>query len=129
MSPGDLWVGPDGAVHLLWVERALDDRLREKFFPDARQSHSINYAVVRDGKVAALATLCCETDFVAKTDEFSALASEIAALVNAKAPRDVEEALLLRANGGLLSEKLTEKVGAVDDDERFAAARHPVDEP
>ena len=49
--PGDLWAAPDGDVHLLWTERAIDERLREKFFPDAKQSHTLNYAVVRDGKV------------------------------------------------------------------------------
>lgn len=51
ISPCDLWVAPDGAAHLLWVERALDERLREKFFPDARQSYQLNYAVVRGGAV------------------------------------------------------------------------------
>ncbi len=51
ISPGDLWVAPDGAAHIVWTERALDERLRPKFFPEARQSHSIVYAVVRDGKV------------------------------------------------------------------------------
>jgi len=57
ISPGDLWVAPDGAVHLVWTERAIDERLREKFFPDAKQSHSINYATVREGKVAGRRTL------------------------------------------------------------------------
>jgi hypothetical protein len=52
ISPGDLWVGPDGAAHLVWNERAIDERLRAKFFPEAKQSHSINYAVVRKGKIA-----------------------------------------------------------------------------
>jgi len=51
VTPGDLWVSPDGTVHLLWTERALDERLRERFFPEAKQSHSLNYAVVRDGTV------------------------------------------------------------------------------
>jgi hypothetical protein len=51
ISPCDLRVGPDGAAHLLWIERAIDERLREKFFPDVKQSHTLNYAVVRDGKV------------------------------------------------------------------------------
>jgi hypothetical protein len=51
VSPGDLWLAPNGDVHLLWTERALDERLRKKFFPDAKQSHSLNHAVVRDGKV------------------------------------------------------------------------------
>ena len=57
ISPGDLWLGPDGAVHLVWTERALDERLRVKFFPEAKQSHAVNYAVVREGKVVLRRTL------------------------------------------------------------------------
>jgi elongation factor Ts len=41
-------------------------------------------AVVRDGKVAAIAELRCETDFVAKSDEFVSLVDEIAARVAAE---------------------------------------------
>ena len=55
--PSDLWTAPDGAVHILWTERALDERLREKFFPDAKQSHALNYAIIRDGKVELRRTL------------------------------------------------------------------------
>ncbi|MBK9390752.1 MAG: hypothetical protein IPN68_11335 [Bacteroidetes bacterium] len=55
--PGDLWVGPDGSVHILWTEKAIDERLREKFFPEARQSHSLNYALVRNGKVEVRTTI------------------------------------------------------------------------
>lgn len=51
ISPLDLWVGPDGRVHILWSERALDERLRKKFFPDQKQSYALNYAILRDGKV------------------------------------------------------------------------------
>lgn len=57
VTPGDLWIAPDGDVHILWTERALDERLRERFFPDARQSHSLNYAVVREGEVRTRRTL------------------------------------------------------------------------
>jgi len=57
ISLGDLWLGPDGAVHLVWTERAIDERLRAKFFPDARQSHALNYAVLREGRVALRRTL------------------------------------------------------------------------
>ena len=57
VSPGDLWVAPDGAAHILWTERALDERLRENFFPEARQSHALNYAVVREGEVILRRTL------------------------------------------------------------------------
>ncbi len=57
ISPGDLWVAPDGAVHLVWTERAIDARLRDEFFPDARQSHALNYAMVRAGKVVSRRSL------------------------------------------------------------------------
>jgi hypothetical protein len=55
--PADLWVGPDGAVHIMWTERAIDERLREKFFPEAKQSNALNYAIVRNGKVESRRTL------------------------------------------------------------------------
>ncbi len=51
MRPCDLWLAPSGDVHLLWTERAIDTRLRAKFFPDAKQSEALNYAVIRQGKV------------------------------------------------------------------------------
>ena len=49
--PCDIWVAPDGAVNLLWTERAIDDRLRERFFPGEKQTNALMHAVVRDGKV------------------------------------------------------------------------------
>jgi hypothetical protein len=55
--PGDLWLAPNGDAHLLWSERAIDERLREKFFPDAKQSEALNYAVVRAGKVIRRSTI------------------------------------------------------------------------
>jgi len=49
--PCDLWLAPDGLVHILWTERTLDERLQEKFFPEEKQVHALNYAVIKDGKV------------------------------------------------------------------------------
>jgi len=57
LSPGDLWLAPSGDVHLLWSERAIDERLRTKFFPEVKQSHALNHAVVREGKVIQRRTL------------------------------------------------------------------------
>jgi hypothetical protein len=57
ISPGDLWVAEDGNVHIVWTERALDERLRAKFFPEAKQSHSLNYAILREGKVQLRRTI------------------------------------------------------------------------
>ena len=55
--PCDLWVEPSGEVQLLWTERAIDERLRAKFFPSARQSHALKLARVKDGKVGLRRTL------------------------------------------------------------------------
>lgn len=41
------------------------------------------------GKVGVLVTLLCETDFVARTDEFKNLAHEIALQISAMDPKDV----------------------------------------
>ena len=58
MFPGDLHIAENGDVFLLWRETAIDVRLREKFFPEAKQSTSVRLAVVRDGSVVARRTLC-----------------------------------------------------------------------
>ena len=55
--PGDLWLAPDGSAHVVWSERAIDERLRERFFPRVAQSHALKYAVVREGKVTERRTL------------------------------------------------------------------------
>jgi hypothetical protein len=57
VSPGDLWVGPNGEVHLIWMERAIDERLRKRFFPNAKQRHALEYARIRNGEVGARKTL------------------------------------------------------------------------
>jgi len=49
--PCDLWLAPDGQVHILWTERALDERLHEDFFPEEKQSHALNYAILKEGEV------------------------------------------------------------------------------
>ncbi len=49
--PCDMWIADNGDVHLLWSERALDERLRARFFPDQQQSHALHYAIIRDGRV------------------------------------------------------------------------------
>jgi hypothetical protein len=51
ISPGDLWLAPDRTVHIVWVERRLDGRLKEAFFPNTSQVHTLNYAILRHGLV------------------------------------------------------------------------------
>lgn len=49
--------------------------------------------VHQNGKVGALVVLSCETDFVARTEEFKQLAHEISMQAAAMNPKDVEELL------------------------------------
>ncbi|MGH3731858.1 MAG: translation elongation factor Ts [Acidimicrobiales bacterium] len=55
----------------------------------ARDASEGAVAVVRDGSVAAIVELRCETDFVAKSQEFVALADEIAAEVVAEGDESI----------------------------------------
>ncbi len=57
ISPGDLWVAPDVTAHVVWTERAIDERLRPKFFPQEKQRHELNYAVLRNGRLLLRRTL------------------------------------------------------------------------
>ena len=64
-----------------------------------------------DGRVAAMATLCCETDFVAKSDDFVATAKKLADFALAcPAEEGVENILETTAEGKKFSEILTETV-------------------
>ena len=64
-----------------------------------------------DGKQAAMATLCCETDFVAKTDAFIAVADTMKDfLLTCKAENGVENLLATEKNGKKFSDIITECV-------------------
>jgi len=64
-----------------------------------------------DGKTAALATLCCETDFVAKNKDFAAAAEKMADYALAcKADEGVENLLQTEIDGKKFTEILTEVV-------------------
>ncbi|HSL99289.1 MAG TPA: translation elongation factor Ts, partial [Candidatus Limnocylindria bacterium] len=63
---------------------------------------------------ATLVEINCETDFVAKTDDFQEFARQVAATVNGKGPKGVEESLLLPGEGGVpLGTMLNEKVAKI----------------
>ncbi|MBA4742152.1 MAG: elongation factor Ts [Azoarcus sp.] len=66
-----------------------------------------------DGKLAAMVELNCETDFVAKNDDFIALAGSLAALVAAANPADVAALSALEMNGATVEAVRTELVGKI----------------
>jgi elongation factor Ts len=65
--------------------------LAEKAKREVREASQGAVAVVKDGNVAAVVELRCETDFVAKSAEFVAVADDLAALVAARGEAAVSE--------------------------------------
>ncbi|MEA3399720.1 MAG: hypothetical protein U9R79_00610 [Armatimonadota bacterium] len=57
LFPGDLWVDEDGGAHIFWSEHAINERLRDSFFPDIKRRWALKYAVVRDGEITHRETL------------------------------------------------------------------------
>jgi elongation factor Ts len=68
-----------------------------------------------NGKKGVLIVLNCETDFVAKNEEFGKVANTILNVAMDQAPANLEALLSMNYNGGGLSieEKLTEEVGKI----------------
>jgi elongation factor Ts len=98
------------------LERATD-LLRERGIVKARSKAGratsegrVAASVSPDGRAAALVEVNCETDFVAKTDDFGALARELAELVRERAPGDPDALLALPLGGATANERV---VGAI----------------
>jgi elongation factor Ts len=66
-----------------------------------------------DAKSGAAIYLSCETDFVAKNEEFVKLASEIADLALNQKPASLEDLLELSLNGTAVKSILQEKISAI----------------
>jgi len=99
------------------IEQAMD-RLRKKGLSTLakRAERETTEGLVvckssQDGKTSVLATLCCETDFVAKSDDFVAMAQKLTdyALV-CPADQGVENILESVVDGKKFSDVLTETV-------------------
>lgn len=77
---------------LAWLQKRSAEIAAKK--SDRETSEGIIEAYIHQGgKVGVLVQLLCETDFVAKTDEFRVLAKEVAMQVAAMNPVSVEELL------------------------------------
>ncbi|MBI2280956.1 MAG: elongation factor Ts [Bacteroidetes bacterium] len=68
-----------------------------------------------DGKKAVMVVVNCETDFVAKNDDFSAFANKILDIAMDKNPANVEElkALSFNGNGLTIADKIIEQTGVI----------------
>lgn len=79
----------DKAKKLL-LERGLEKAAKKE---GKETSQGVVEAYVHQGKVGVLVEVRCETDFVARTDEYKNLAHEIALQVCSMNPKDVAELL------------------------------------
>jgi len=85
-------------------------------------------ALERDGLTAVLVELNCETDFVARGDEFQGFARELAQAALRQAPATVEALLALGGPGGSFEERrraLIAKIGENITVRRFARVAAP----
>lgn len=79
---------------------------------DAKEG-SVFIKVSDDKKEAVLIALNCETDFVAKNEEFQALGKLIVDTAFANKPADKEALLNIKVDGLTLSERIVELVGKI----------------
>ncbi|MEE8558121.1 MAG: translation elongation factor Ts [Myxococcota bacterium] len=106
-------------------ERALEI-LRERGLVKARKKAGretregrIVSAVSPDGRAGSLLELSCETDFVAKTDDFIALAGDLAAAALDPAPGDVEALLAGPLGKGTVQDRLMEGIAILGENMRI----------
>lgn len=68
-----------------------------------------------DGKKAVMVVVNCETDFVAKNDDFNAFATRILDIAMEKNPANIDElkALSFNGNGLTVADKITEQTGVI----------------
>jgi len=91
--------------------------LRERGLAKARGKESratsdgrVVAGVFDEGRVGVLLEVNCETDFVARTDDFGALCDELLALVHERAPADVDGLLACSYGEGTVADRLAEAV-------------------
>ncbi len=77
---------------LLWIKKHGIEKAAKK--SDRETSQGLVEAYIHQGgKVGAMVELLCETDFVARTDDFKNLAHELAMQVAAMDPKDADALL------------------------------------
>lgn len=74
---------------LAWLKTRAAEKAEKKLNRETGEGFIGTY-VHQNGKVAAMVELLCETDFVARTDEFQKLAKEVAMQVAAMNPENVD---------------------------------------
>jgi len=75
-----------------WLKSRGIEKAAKKEGRETKQGIIESY-IHNQGKIGVLVELNCETDFVARTDDFKTLAHELAMQISAMDPKNVEELL------------------------------------
>ena len=101
------------------MDKAMD-YLREKSLAASAKKAAriaaegiVSSYVTDNHKVGAIVEVNCETDFVAKTDDFKALVNSVAKLVVEKNPADVDELMALDCGDGIVAEMVNRAVAKI----------------
>lgn len=79
----------DYAKALTWLKKRAAEKAEKK--ADRETGEGLVHAYIhQNGKIGAMVQVLCETDFVARTDDFKNLVHAIAMQVAAMDPKDVE---------------------------------------
>lgn len=116
------------------MDKAIDF-LREKGLAAAAKKAGriaaegvVGYCLSEGGKVGTIVEVNCETDFVAKTDNFKELVSKIAAHIVATKPADIDALLASEIEGQTVADLVTAsiaKIGEKINVRRFALYEAP----
>ncbi len=110
------------------LERAID-LLRERGFARAgkragRETSEGVIAIARSGLAGSIVELGCETDFVARTDEYQTLSDEIARLVLAEPDlASVEQVLAAPLGDGSVGDRLTAAISKLGENVELKRVR------
>lgn len=100
----------DKAIEIL---RKKGQKLSEKRADRATSEGNVFIKTNADESEAYLISLTCETDFVAKNDDFQKLGQEIIDLVADKKPANLEELKALPLGDTTVQEKVVENIGKI----------------
>lgn len=104
--------GGDYQKALEWLRKHGIEKAEKKQDRETSQGIIDSY-IHQNGRVGALVEIQCETDFVARTDEFKNLAHELAMQVAAMNPKNVEALLkqeYIRDNSKTVSDLIKETI-------------------
>lgn len=111
----------DKAVDFL---RKRGQKLSAKRADKEAAEGSVFVQTFADDQEGILVGLNCETDFVAKNDDFQAMGKTILEKAVAEKPADKESLLSLEINGRPIKEHLTELVGKIGEKVELSAFEH-----